>query len=538
MHQFARRGQSNPLLILLLAGIVIAAVLILTLYVGQPDDNPDATKITVHCAAGLRFPMEEIAAKYEEEFGIKVELNFAGSNALLTKIKANKFDRTDLYLAADDFYTDKAYEMGLASERLSIARMRPVITVRKDSKKEIHTIYDLLDEDVQVVLASPDQAAVGKAVRDSLSKIKVGDQTLWEKLDEHITKHGHYTETVNYVANDVKLGTAADAGIVWDSTVAMPTFSDDLIAIPVPELEGNPNLISICVLNGSNQPTAALQFARYVTARDKGLVSFKKFGTQPVDGDKWVKRPSITFFCGAVNKRAVESIVEEFSKRENVEVKTIYDGCGILTSRMGTIADQSTASGFPDVYMACDTYYLENVKTWFEKLADVSQNEVVLVVPKGSDKVKSLPDIVLPDVRVSVGEPDQCTIGALTRRLLQGEGLWEDFEKKKAKGGEVIVEKSSSALIIPDVAGGHVDAALAYLSDAKSSADQIDIIRIESKLKTAVQPFSVANSSDHKHLVRRLYQRVANSKEAFENAGFDFLLEAKPKPEPSQAKTE
>ncbi|MDA1015623.1 MAG: substrate-binding domain-containing protein, partial [Planctomycetota bacterium] len=387
---------------------------------------------------------------------------------------------------------------------------------------------DLLRDDVQVVLPDPSQAAVGRKVKKLLSRYKIGDGTVWDKLQQNITDNGHFTDTVNYTANDIKLGTNVDAGIVWDSTVAMPTFRDELTAIPVPELEGDSSLVTLCVLNGSKQPTAAIKFARFATARDKGLPVFKKFGTAPVEGDVWAARPSITFFCGAVNKRAMESIVEEFSLREDVEVKTVYDGCGILTSRMGTIDDQSTDHGFPDVYMACDVYYLENVKEWFEKLADVSENEIVIAVPKDSTRVTQLADIVKPGIRVAVGEPDACTIGALTRRLLQSEGLWERFIQKKANKDEVVAEKSSSAHLIPDVAGGHVDAALAYLSDAKSSSDQIDIIRIDSKMKSAIQPLSLAVSSQHKHLVRRLYDRVADSREAFENAGFQFRLTTKP----------
>jgi molybdate transport system substrate-binding protein len=154
--------------------------------------------------------------------------------------------------------------------------------------------------------------------------------------------------------------------------------------------------------------------------------------------------------------------------------------------------------------------------------------EIVIAVPKGSEKVQSLKDLVKPGVRVAVGEPTQCTIGALTRRLLQAEELWKRLKEKQQRDGEVVVEKSSSALLIPDVLTGHVDAAVAYISDTLASRDQIDIVRIESEHNRAIQPLSIAKSSEHKHLGRRLFRRIAESREAFETAGFHFRLAPPP----------
>jgi molybdate transport system substrate-binding protein len=139
--------------------------------------------------------------------------------------------------------------------------------------------------------------------------------------------------------------------------------------------------------------------------------------------------------------------------------------------------------------------------------------------------VQSLEDLIKPGVRVAVGEPTQCTIGALTRRLLQAEGLWEKLQQKQRQDGEVVVEKSSSSMLVPDVVTGHVDAAMAYISDTLASHDKVDIVRIKSKQNLAIQPFSIAKSSQHKHLGRRLFQRIADSPERFRSAGFRFRID-------------
>lgn len=523
-----RSGRINALWSLVLGAVALIVVLISLMRMGPPTPETDQKPLIVYAAAGMRVPVEEIAQAYEEEYGVKLEIQYNGSNTLLNQLQTDKFSETDIYLAADDFYTDKAVELGLAVDTLPIAHQRPVIAVRRDSDKKIESIEDLLREDVRVAVASPDQAAVGKATRKQLLKARVGDTNLWEQLEAHVTRSGVFKPTVNDIATDVEIGTV-DAAIVWDSTVAMPKYKEDLIGISVPELDNDPNLISVAVLRSSTNQTSAYKFARYIAARDKGLEIFAKYGTKPVDGDVWEEKPEVTFFCGAVNRRTTEKIIEEFQADEGVVVNTIYDGCGILTSRMKGIDGQKQALGFPDVYMACDLYYLENVKDWFQEAANVSDVELVIAVPKGSTKVQSLADLVKPDVRVAVGEPTQCTIGALTRRLLQNEGLYDRFaeklEKGKQNGADVtVVEKSSSAHLVPDVVTGHVDAAVAYITDVLPNQEDVDIIRIESPHNLAIQPFSIAKTSEHKYLLRRLFKRIADSPEAFESVGFHFRL--------------
>ena len=401
-----------------------------------------------------------------------------------------------------------------------------MIAVRKDSKKKIQTLDDLLQPGVKIATGNPDEAAIGKAIRSRLQKFTVGDSDRWEQFEARVRKEGVFKPTVNEVANDVKIG-AVDAAIVWDSTVSMPKYKDELKLVAIPELDASPNLVSIAVLNSTTDATAAIRFARYVASRDKGLETFKKYGTRPIEGDVWAENPEITFFCGAVNRHAVESLIDDFQKREGVTVRTKYNGCGTLTSEMKTIDGQATSKGFPDVYMACDRFYLENVRDWFQEDVDVSEVEIVLVVPKGSTKVKSLEDLVKPGIRVGIGQPDQCTIGALTRRILQQEGLYDKLMEKQQLDGEVVVEKPSSAMLVPDVVANMVDVSVAYVSDALPNQDDIDIVRIEAKSMVATQPFSIAKTSDHKYLARRLYQKIAAGQEDFEEAGFTFKLNDK-----------
>jgi molybdate transport system substrate-binding protein len=527
-----RSGRTNALFTLAVGAIAILAVAGFMLFKGGPGQVEDSKKLVMLCAAGMRVPVEELVAEYEKEFGVQVELQFGGSNSLLNNLQLNKVSDADLFLAGDDFYTEKAVKAGLAKEQLPIAYMRPVIAVPQDSKFKIESIRDLIEQDLRVVIGNPDQAAVGKAVRGRLQKFEYGDSdnkeenNLWTAFEKHVTDQGVFKPTVTDIAMDVKIGNV-DAGIIWDTTVAMPKYRNELKAINVPELDGNPNQVTVCVVAKSKRATSALRFARFITSSDRGLPVFKKYGFEPVEGDKWVRTPKLTFFCGAVNRQAIEKAVDDFAAREGVEITTSYDGCGILTGRMKVVEGQNTDQGFPDVFMACDRYYLDRVQMWFQEGIDVSDAEIVIVVPKGSDKVKSLKDLIKPGIRVAVGEPDQCTIGVLTKTMLVEQKIYDLLKEKQTKDGEVVVEKSSSSHLLPDVVSGNVDAAIAYITDTVANAADVDVIKIDSKKNIAIQPFSVSNTSNHKYLSERLFARIADSQESFEKAGFNFRLKSK-----------
>lgn len=518
-----RRGRLNPLWLPLAAALLVIVLLAAALRSLSSPPGDVGQSLRLYCAAGMRVPVEQVVARYRAEYGVPIEIQYGGSNTLLNQLQVNRSEDADLFLAADQHYTDKALELGLATETMPVAYTLPVVAVAPGNPKGIRGITDLLREDVTVAFADPDQTAIGKGVRERLARLEHGGGSLWEAMAERVRASGVFKPTVNDVANDVKLG-AVDAGIVWDFTVAAPDYRATIDKVSLPELAGDPETLTVAILKSSRQRPAALRFARYLTARDRGLESFREFGLQPVDGDVWAERPELTFFCGAVNKRVVEGIVAEFSRDEGVVVNTIYDGCGILTSRMKTIDQQRQELGFPDLYMACDRYYLEidDVEDWFQEAAYVSEADLVLVVPKGSTRVRSVQDLVQPGVRVAVGEPTQCTIGVLTWNLLESAGLADALRQKQSQPGEVVVGKSSSALLVPDVVTGHVDAVVAYVTDTLTNRDHVDVLPLNLPDSVAIQPLSIARSSPHKYLARRLFRRIAEAQGAFESAGFRF----------------
>jgi molybdate transport system substrate-binding protein len=250
----------------LIASITLVAGLILLLiYTGRSPRSGEASAETLllYCAAGVQPPVAEVIQQYESANPVTIQLIPGGSGTLLSEIRVAG---GDLFVAADRQYLQTASDSKLVDDIFPIATQTPVIVVTKGNPKHIRDPHDLLQDDLRLSLADPKMAAIGKVVEGLLRKDDLWNQ-LWHKAVIH-------RETVNQVANDVKL-TAADAGIVWDATaVQYPTLE----IVRVDRFEQSKNEIGVGIITASKHPDAALRFARYLTAPDKGLAIFKKYG--------------------------------------------------------------------------------------------------------------------------------------------------------------------------------------------------------------------------------------------------------------------
>ena len=506
----------NKARILVVASIVLFALLALLLYLHSTRTiktatggamNSEGTTLVVYCAAGVKPPMVDAAKKYEEKYGVRIQYQFGPTGTLLTNLQVAKTG--DLYLAADVSYQEIAREKGLVHEIIPLAQMKPVIAVRKGNPKVITSLRDLLKPDVRLALGD-EMASIGKQTRKLLAKAGI-----WKEVKAHVEASGVFKTTVNEVANDLKIG-AVDATIVWDATV---NLYPDLEALDLPELGSVDKDVSIGVLAFCKQPTHALRFARYLNSTETNAI-FRKHGYRSVEGDVWAERPELVLFSGGVNRRAIEETVKAFGEREGVTVNAVFNGCGFLTAQMRTIRQEQAGVGFPDVYMACDRYYLDTVADWFQEEVDVSETQIMIAVQKNNpQKIKSLKDLAKPGMRVAVGQPQQCTIGVLSRKMLEKAGILEEVMKN------VQAQTPSSAMLISTVTTNHVDACLAYRTDTLAEASKIDVVEVESEYAVrAIQPIAISKASVKKHLSRRLMNAILAAREKFEAAGFEYRL--------------
>lgn len=234
---------------------------------GSAQAKPE---LLLYCAAGVQPPVKDAIAAFETECGVNVRVQYGGSGQLLSNIEVAR--RGDLFLAGDNSYIEMARAKGLVSDAVPLATVRPVILVAKGNPKKISALNDLLGENVRVALANPDQAAIGRTVRALLKK-----SGQWDALEKHAAV---LKPTVNDLANDVKVG-SADAAIVWDATARQ---YPDLAMVRSDVLDQATEQVTIGVLNASTQRDAALRFAQYLGAADKGQQAFRKHGYAPVEG--------------------------------------------------------------------------------------------------------------------------------------------------------------------------------------------------------------------------------------------------------------
>jgi molybdenum ABC transporter molybdate-binding protein len=482
---------------------VIASVLLLTGLVALLAFDPNRQKVSgrplrVYCAAGIRQPVEAAARAYEQEFSVRVELEYGGSQTLLAKMALSKVG--DLYIPADDSYVDLARKRELIDEVIPLADMTPVLAVHAGNPKQVRSLADLLERDLRVAQANPDAAAVGKLTRELL--LKAGQ---WKALEKRTAV---FKATVNDVANDIKLG-AVDAGIVWDATVRQ---YPELQQVEAPELAGQSAHISVAVMRSCDEPPAALRFARYLAAPERGLPEFERSGFRPVEGDAWEERPQLKLFAGAMLRPAIQQTIEKFNTREGVEVLYSYNGCGILVGDM-------KVGKHPDAYFACDKSFMVQVQDLFLDSVDVSTNRLVIVVPRGNPHgIHSLEDLGKPGLRVGVGHEKQCAMGALTEKTLTQSKL-----QKKVRPN-ICVESPTGDLLVTKLRAGALDAIIAYVSNAKEAEKEVETIDIDIPCALAIQPVAIAKDSQHKQLTQRLLNllRSQQSRERFEASGFHW----------------
>jgi molybdate transport system substrate-binding protein len=516
---------NKPWLIIGVALAAAAALIAMLLDLSRP--HREGGELVLFCAAGLLRPVQAISADYEREFGVKVKIEPDGSGALLSKLRVAK-ERVDLYLAAEESYLHTARSQDLVAEILPVVRQHAVIAVKPGNPLKISKPEDLLADTVKVVIPNPELAAVGRSVERALA----GTDT-WKKLKARIQASNQpmvsLVGTVNEAAQAVKLG-AADAGLVWDATARQ--FGIEYVEIPLFQ-ERTLEQAMIGVVKTTARPTAALHFARFLSASDRGQLVFKASFFQPIsDADMWEDRPKLTLMSGAMLKPAVEELLKQFEEREGVEINTIYAGCGLHVAQMKTMkSGKNPSTHFPDAYFACDVSFMTMVQQWFEQAKRISRNDIVMAVAKGNPKqVKSIQDLTRPELRLALAHPVNSALGALVDDMFKKLGLHE----KICTPGRPMVHSDAGHTLINQLRVGAVDVAVVYRSNVLSSPENekyMQIVEMNLPEAIAVQPYAVAKETQHRYLMLRLLDAIVatDSQERFRKAGFHWVAEdAKP----------
>jgi ABC-type molybdate transport system substrate-binding protein len=418
----------------------------------------------------------------------------------LSNIRVAK--RGDLFIAADDGSIADARKYEVVKEVIPLVKQHPVLAVRTGNPKNLHSIADLMRDDVKVALANPDAASISRVTRKALGEA-------WPKLFAHAAV---MKPSVTEVAADLSLGTV-DATILWDATV--PQFKN-IEAVEVNELATRAENASVAVLSVCSQSVQALRFARFLAAPEKGGVIFQQQGFKLAGGDKWTEKPELILYSGGVNRVAIEKLLHVFADREGVSLTTVFNGCGILCATMKTMTDANNPK-FPDAYYACDICFVPPVAEQFPEAVILTETEIGVVVQKGNPKnVHTLADLAQPGLRVGLCNAVQSTLGYMTRGILKSSGFADSVQKN------VVVESPTADFLVNQMRAGALDAAIVYRVNAQSQEDHLEYFHIQHPGAKAVQPFAVRATSPNRQLSGRLLEFLRAHHSQFEDAGFTW----------------
>jgi len=218
--------------------------------------------LLVYCGAGLKEPMEEIAALFEEQEGIQIEYTFGGATQLLTQIEL--YQTGDLYMPGARSYIDLTIEKGFVDETANVVYHVPCIITPEGNPAGVDSLEDLAEPGVRVVLGDPMGPAIGK-----VSKKMLEDLGIWEEVEENVVTFSvTVTELLVYISLE-----EADAAIVWKNLYD----PDEMDKVEIPKEMNGIKVVPIGTLAFSEKKETAKKFMNFV-ASDEGKAVFADYG--------------------------------------------------------------------------------------------------------------------------------------------------------------------------------------------------------------------------------------------------------------------
>lgn len=254
--------------------IVVAIILLCSAItpgcIGEKQEQTATEKtesLLVYCGAGMRAPMDELGDQFEQEYGVKVICNYAGSGHLLNQMELAQ--QGDVYQPGAMYYSTIARDKGFIDYEKSVAYHVPVIVVPKGNPANITGPGDLTNPGVKVALGDPEACAIGRLADKILEKNGIADAV----LDNTVV----YGTTANALILYVSSGDV-DAAITWEETALFAPNETTVIEIPAEE-----NIIQtipIGTLTFSENKESAEEFVFFV-ASDYGKAVYEKYGFTP-----------------------------------------------------------------------------------------------------------------------------------------------------------------------------------------------------------------------------------------------------------------
>ncbi|MFW6163643.1 MAG: extracellular solute-binding protein [Planctomycetota bacterium] len=231
-------------------------------------------RLRVGCGSSMRPPVEDLAKRFQERYGVEVLRDYGGSGTVLLQIEESK--EGDVYICHDP-YAYVCEDKGIARAWHTVAYIHPTLAVLKGNPKGVKGLRDLLRDDLKIGLPHREYSTRGKI--------------LWKILEKHgmaeaLQSRKFYESRTHDLINQLKLETV-DIAVLWDAPVeAMDQFE----AIPIEEKYRVDSItsatsgrtyslehvkVTVVRLTLSKEPILAAQFARLCLS-DEGRAILEK----------------------------------------------------------------------------------------------------------------------------------------------------------------------------------------------------------------------------------------------------------------------
>jgi molybdate transport system substrate-binding protein len=227
----------------------------------------ESKSITAFVGSASKPPMEEAAAAFEKETGIKVYLTFGGSGTILSQIELSQSG--DLYIPGSPDYMVKAENKDVidSSSIKKIAYLIPVIAVQHGNPKHIQSLADLARPGIEVGIGNPESVCVGLYAIEILEY----NHLLDEVSKNIIVNAKSCDDTATLISMK-----SVDAVIGWDVFHHWDPDNIDVVYLPPAQL---PRIAYIpgAILKFAKDSASARKFLDYLVSPE-GQTIFQKWG--------------------------------------------------------------------------------------------------------------------------------------------------------------------------------------------------------------------------------------------------------------------
>ena len=207
-------------------------------------------EITVAAAADLQFALQDLAAQFRTETGMKAKLVVGSSGSFFQQIQSGA--PVDVFFSADLDYPKKLEAAGLTEPGTyyRYARGRLVIWVPQESKLNLSSGPQVvLDPSVKkIAIANPEHAPYGRAAIAALR-----NERSYGSVQDKLV----FGESASQAASFVASG-AADVGIIPLALALSPTMKDKGRYVEVPATD-YPAIEQACVILAASKNKQAAQ---------------------------------------------------------------------------------------------------------------------------------------------------------------------------------------------------------------------------------------------------------------------------------------